>query len=93
MCISCCQFVICISKQNKFSGCQSAVMRKTNLLLFSVWVTKCICSSFTAPVSYEQSDTSRQPSKCDFPSVMHSKHAVGEKNVMCWWQMKNWHHS
>ena len=56
------------------------------------------CSSFTAPVSYEQSDASRQPFKRDFPSVIHSKHAVDEKNVMFtevtklwwrWWQMKN----
>lgn len=101
MCIICYQFIICISKQNKFSGCQSAVIRKTNLLLVFGW-KNVFCSSFTAPVSYEQSDTSRQPFKCDFPSVIHSKHAVDEKNVMftevtslwwSWWQMKNWHHS
>ena len=65
----------------KFSGFQSAAIRKTNLLLFSLWVTDVFCSSFTAPVSYEQSDTSRHPFKCDCPSVTHSKHVVDEKNV------------
>jgi len=43
------QFIICISKKNKFSGCQFVVIRKTNLLLFSVWVTKCILFFFYSP--------------------------------------------